>query len=183
SRQPVILPSVDHPAANAEIAAIFDVDLRISAEGELSRIGSTGRCNGLHRDLGVLLSTSGSTGSAKLVRLSLGNVQSNARSIATYLNLVPDDVGAVTLPLHYSYGLSVLNSHLTAGAGLCVSRLPITDPGILDLFETARCTNLSGVPYSYEIFERIGLRTRRLPHLRFMTAAGGRLPANLVRSY
>ena len=70
----------------------------------------------VHHDLAILLSTSGSTGSPKFVRLPLSALLSNARAIASVLEIAPDDVAAAHLPLHYSFGLSVLTSHLVMGA-------------------------------------------------------------------
>ena len=62
---------------------------------------------GLHPALALLLTTSGSTGSPKLVRLSRENLLANARSIARYLALGPGERSIQSLPMHYSYGLSV----------------------------------------------------------------------------
>ncbi len=59
----------------------------------------------------------------------------------------------------------------------------ILDPGFIHDLRDNRCTNIPGVPYSFELFEKIGFRDQRLPHLRLMTVAGGRLPADLVRLY
>jgi len=70
----------------------------------------------LHRDLALLLSTSGSTGSPKFVRLRRGNVEANAESIRQALAISDQDVPVAHLPVHYSYGLSVVNSHLLAGS-------------------------------------------------------------------
>lgn len=162
------------------LAARYGAGWLVTAAGRLLRR------NGhvaLHPDLALLLSTSGSTGSPRLVRLSTGNVESNARAIAQALALGPTDRGAVTLPLHYSYGLSILNSHLAVGASLYLCSRPITDPRFLDGLAAAACTNLSGVPLSYALFERIGLRTRAWPALRFMTVAGGPLEPDLIRTY
>ncbi|WP_457582779.1 AMP-binding protein [Ensifer canadensis] len=137
----------------------------------------------LHPDLSLLLSTSGSTGCGKAVRLSAGNISANASSIAAYLDLGADDRACLILPLHYSYGLSVLNAHLTVGASLYIPNGSILDPGFLDALAASGCTNLSGVPYSYELLEKVGFRDRALPHLRFMTVAGGRMAPERVRAY
>lgn len=136
----------------------------------------------MHADLAVLLSTSGSTGSPKLVRLSATNIDSNARSIADYLGLGPDDRAITSLPLHYSYGLSVLNSHLAVGATILLTEESVTSDAFWALFEREGATHLAGVPHSYELLERIGFRQRTLPSLRLLTQAGGRLPADLGRT-
>ncbi|MDK1384938.1 AMP-binding protein [Sinorhizobium sp. 8-89] len=137
----------------------------------------------LHPDLAVLLSTSGSTGHGKCVRLSAANVQSNARSIADYLGLTASDRACLILPFHYSYGLSVLNAHLSVGASLYVPGGSILDDGFLDGLAESGSTNLSGVPYSYELLEKVGVREREFPDLRFMTVAGGRLASEKIRLY
>jgi long-subunit acyl-CoA synthetase (AMP-forming) len=79
-------------------------------------------------ELGVLLSTSGSTGSGKLVRLSRSNLQANAHSIRTYLGITAAERAVTSLPLSYSYGLSVLNSHLLAGACVVLTEASVSDP-------------------------------------------------------
>jgi acyl-CoA synthetase (AMP-forming)/AMP-acid ligase II len=137
----------------------------------------------LHPDLALLLSTSGSTGVSKSARLSAGAVEANARSIATYLDLSQDDRGLLLLPLHYSYGLSVLNSHLAVGASLFVPRHSVLEEGFAKDLAEHGVTNIAGVPFSFDLFERIELRERALPALRFMTVAGGRLAPDLVTRY
>lgn len=147
----------------------------------LERHGSGG--TPLHPDLALMLLTSGSTGEGKAVRLSSAALSANAAAIAGYLELTSADRAALVLPLCYSYGLSVLHSHLAAGASLLIDPGSILDPGFPRRLQAAGCTNLSGVPYSFELLEGIGLRGFDLPALRFMTVAGGRLDPALVRTY
>lgn len=137
----------------------------------------------LHPDLALLLSTSGSTGVSKSVRLSADAIEANARSIAGYLELTQDDRGLLMLPLHYSYGLSVLNSHLAVGASLFVPRHSVLEDGFAEDLAAHGVTNIAGVPFSFDLFERIGLRDRALSSVRFMTVAGGRLSVDLVSRY
>ena len=167
------------PAAS-DIAERFQPSLRF----ETDRWEATGcPTPDLHPDLALLLSTSGSMGSPKLVRLSAANLQANAESIAEFLGLRSDDRGLLSLPLHYSYGLSILHAHLAVGASLYVTAQPIISHGFLDNVAGAGCTNIAGVPHSYALFEEIGLRRHALPSLRFMTVAGGALPPERVRDY
>ena len=137
----------------------------------------------VHDDLAVLLATSGSTGKARYVRLSRQAIEANARSIAAYLGLTVEDRGALILPFHYSYGLSVLNSHLAAGGCVYVAARSAADAGFAAELREAGCTNISGVPYSYELMEKTGFLRESLPALRFMTAAGGRMPAPLAEAF
>ena len=86
----------------------------------------------LHPDLALILATSGSTGAGKAVRLAGSAVAANASAIGQYLELGPADRGALLLPIHYSYGLSVLNSHLAVGGSLFVTEGSILDAGFLE---------------------------------------------------
>ncbi|MFI8568790.1 AMP-binding protein [Rhodococcus sp. NPDC078407] len=137
----------------------------------------------LHPDLALLLSTSGSTGSPKLVRLSHTNVQANAESIAEYLDIRATDRAITTLPLHYCYGLSVVNSHLLRGAALILTDCSVTDPDFWNLVRTQRGTTFAGVPYTFELLDRMGFEQLDLPYLRYITQAGGKMPPDRVRKY
>lgn len=132
-------------------------------------------------ELGILLSTSGSTGSPKLVRLSLENLNSNAESIVEYLHLTPQERAVTLLPMNYTYGLSVINSHLAAGAVLLQTTDTIMQREFWTFFKEEKGTSLVGVPYTYEMYKRLMLPRMNLPHLRYMTQAGGKLPAEEVR--
>jgi acyl-CoA synthetase (AMP-forming)/AMP-acid ligase II len=144
--------------------------------------GAHGIRPALHPDLAVLLSTSGTTGSPKLVRLSAAAVLANARSIVSYLELDEDERALASLPFGYSYGLSVLNSHLLAGGCVVLPSAGVLRPEFWTAFERHACTSLAGVPYSYALMERVGWRTHKLPRLRTMTQAGGPMDPDLVRS-
>lgn len=137
----------------------------------------------LHPDLAVLLSTSGSTGSPKLVRLSRDNVRSNTESIATYLRLTAHDRAATTLPLHYCYGLSVLNSHLLVGASLLLTGGSVVEQQFWEDFNRAGATSFAGVPHTFDLLDASGFAQRDLPSLRTVTQAGGRLDPATVRRY
>lgn len=135
----------------------------------------------LHPELALLLSTSGSTGAPKLVRLAARNLEANARSIAQYLALNCEELPITSLPLHYSYGLSVLNSHLQVGAGLVLTALSVAERGFWDLMRERAVTSFAGVPTQYAMLERLRIERMDLPHLRTFTQAGGRLEVELAR--
>lgn len=137
----------------------------------------------LHADLALLMSTSGSTGDPKLVRLSHANLASNAQAIAEYLRLTPHDCGITSLPLHYCYGLSVLHSHLLVGAPVVMSGASVVDPCFRDAMDRHGVTNVAGVPHSFDLLERAGPELIRVPSLRLLTQAGGKLPPGAVRRW
>jgi acyl-CoA synthetase (AMP-forming)/AMP-acid ligase II len=134
-----------------------------------------------HPDLAILLSTSGSTGSPKLVRLSHANLASNAAAIIEYLKIGPDERAITSLPLAYSYGLSVLNSHLEAGASLVLTNDSIAEPSFWRSFDEHRATSFAGVPHSFDLLERSGFLLHPHPSLRYFTQAGGKMSADQVK--
>lgn len=136
-----------------------------------------------HPELAVLLATSGSTGSPKLVRLSRSAVLANARSIAEALRLDADEVAPTSLPLHYSYGLSVLNSHLVTGATVLVERSGVLGRPFWRAVEEHKATSLAGVPYHYEMLRRLRFDPAKYPSLRTLTQAGGKLRTERVSEF
>lgn len=173
----------DDAAGLAGFRARFDPDLCLGPDGARDGPPVPAPERPVHPDLALLLMTSGSTGQARAVRLSSTAVAANAAAIADYLGLTPQDRGALILPLCYSYGLSVLNSHLAAGASLLLDAGPVLDPDFIARLRATRCTGLAGVPYSFELLEGIDFRAAALPDLRCLTVAGGRMAPDLVRTY
>ncbi len=178
-----LLPPGDGAAA-AAFAADFRPSLIVShAGGWRFQAAEAGLEPELHPALRVMLATSGSEGRPRWVRLSGANLNANAHSISTYLGLTAEDRAAQALPFHYSYGLSVLNAQLAAGGSLAFCGESIIEAGFLATAERLGCTLFSGVPYSYELLERLQFREKLWPALRLMTVAGGRLQPDLVTRY
>ncbi|WP_346231536.1 AMP-binding protein [Parafrigoribacterium mesophilum] len=163
----------------------FDPDVVAlgEADGWGLDVRRPGTRHALHPDLAMLGSTSGSTGSPKLVRLSAENLHSNASAIADYLGLTPADRAATTLPLHYCYGLSVLNSHLLAEASVLLTDRSVTEQQFWDDFVAFEATSFAGVPHTFDLLDATGFAERSLPTLRYITQAGGRLGADRIREY
>lgn len=184
---PVLLVPDGHPGALRSVTETYDPDvvLRPLPDGSGCTVEERRAVSAhvLHPDLALLLSTSGSTGSPKLVRLSHENLQANAESIARYLAIREGDRTATTLPMHYCYGLSVVHSHLASGAALILTELSVADEEFWDLFRSARGTGLAGVPYTFDLLDRVGFPDMELPHLRYLTQAGGRLAPERVARY
>lgn len=133
--------------------------------------------------LRLLLSTSGSTGSAKFVKLSGVNLDANARAIAQYLALDGQSRAITTLKPNYSYGLSIIHSHLAVGGSLALTELSVTDPGFWPAFAATGADSLAGVPYTYEMLDRQGIQLSAIAGLRYATQAGGKLAPHLVRKF
>jgi len=129
----------------------------------------------LHDDLAMLLTTSGSTGSPKLVRLSYTNLTSNAIAIANYLKIKSSDRPITTLPMNYSYGLSVINSHLLSGSTIVLTKSSVVEKNFWDVFRMQEVTTLNGVPQTFEMLKKMRFFRMTIPSLKTITQAGGRL--------
>jgi hypothetical protein len=168
-----------HPLTTAyDPDVVFRADAGWAPEERRAAAGAE-----LHPDLALLLSTSGSTGSPKLVRLSRENLQANASAIVRSLGITASDRAVTTLPMQYCYGLSVVTSHLTAGAGLVLTDRSVVDERFWDLVRATGATTLAGVPHTFELLDRVGFPGMALPSLRTLTQAGGRLHPDTVRRY
>ena len=142
------------------------------------RVGSKSHI--VHKDLALLLMTSGSTGSPKLVRLSKGNLVSNAASISKYLDINEKDRAITSLPFCYSFGLSVINSHLYSGASIVLTNRSVMESDFWKLINKYSVTSFSGVPYTYEILLRLGIDKLNIPSIKKMTQAGGKLDSKKI---
>jgi acyl-coenzyme A synthetase/AMP-(fatty) acid ligase len=137
----------------------------------------------LNEELALLLTTSGSTGSPKLVRQSCKNISANAKSIAQYLELDSTERPITTLPMNYVYGLSIINSHLLVGAAIIMTTHGYMEREFWQAFYEQKATSIAGVPYNYEILKKLRFFRMNLPSLRYMTQAGGKLPPELHKEY
>lgn len=137
----------------------------------------------IHPDVLLCLTTSGTTGSPKLVKLTEENLRSNAQSIAEYLKITEKDRAITSLPMYYSFGMSVINSHLIKGATLLLTDKAVIQREFLNFLKDCNATSVAGVPYTYEMLRRLRFLKMDLPELKTMVQAGGKLNANIVKEY
>lgn len=137
----------------------------------------------LYEELALLLTTSGSTGSPKFVRQSYMNVLDNAQSIVNYLELDESERPITTLPMNYTYGLSIINSHLLVGAAILVTEKTLMQKEFWNFFKEAEATSFGGVPYTYEMLDRLRFYRMELPSLHTMTQAGGKILPELHEKF
>ena len=142
-----------------------------------------GVTHSLYSELALLLTTSGSTGSPKFVRQSYQNIEANAESIAQYLKLDEPEHPITTLPMNYTYGLSIINSHLLVGATILMTDFSLMEKGFWEFFKKESATSFGGVPYTYEILKKLRFFRMDLPSLRTMTQAGGKLSPELHKEF
>ena len=137
----------------------------------------------LYQSLALLLTTSGSTGSPKLVRQSYANIKSNTESIVSYLGLDDTERPITTLPMSYTYGLSIINSHLFVGASIILTQKALMQKDFWNHFQEYKATSFGGVPFSYEMLYKLRFFNMKLPSLRTMTQAGGKLSPELHKRF
>lgn len=137
----------------------------------------------MNNNLALLMTTSGSTGSPKFVRLSYRNIYSNTEAIIKYLRIDSSERAITNLPLFYVYGLSIINTHLRAGASIVVTKSTMFDRNFWKIFRDKSVTNFGGVPYTYEMLKKLRFLRMDLPELRYMTQAGGKLAPELHRQF
>ncbi|MBQ9234303.1 MAG: AMP-binding protein [Lachnospiraceae bacterium] len=137
----------------------------------------------LYDELALLLTTSGSTGSPKLVRQSYKNIDANANSIAEYLCIDSKERPITSLPMNYTYGLSIINSHALKGATILVTDKSLMQKEFWSFLKEEEATSIAGVPYNYEILEKLRFFRMTLPSLKTMTQAGGKLSPELHKKF
>ena len=134
----------------------------------------------LNDNLSLLLPTSGSTGSPKLVRHSYRNIEANAENVMNLFGLTPEEKAMAILPMHYTMGLSVIASHLKAGATLLLSGRSLLDRGFWSMLKEA--TSFTGVPYSYELLMKMRFIRMDLPNLKTISQGGGKLTSEMFHA-
>ena len=133
-------------------------------------------------DLAAIVYTSGSTGKPKGVMLSHLNLISNTRSIVEYLNLTKDDRIMAVLPFSYVYGTTLLLTHLYCGGTVLIDNGFSYPNKVLENMQTLKATGFAGVPSTYMILlSKSILADIKFPYLRYVTQAGGSLPAELQK--
>jgi acyl-CoA synthetase (AMP-forming)/AMP-acid ligase II len=129
----------------------------------------------------AIIYTSGTTGRPKGVALTHGNFSANTAAILAYLQLRRSDRVLNLLPFFYSYGASVLHTHLAAGGMLVLENHLVYPQRILDRMAEAQVTGFPGVPSTFALLLQSGdLRKFDLGSLRYMTQAGGAMPAQSI---
>lgn len=135
----------------------------------------------INKDLSLLLPTSGSTGSAKFVKISKKNIIANTKSIIDYLKIKKSDKTITTMPMNYSFGLSIINTYFNAGSKIILCQHSLVSREFWKIFNVSNITSLSGVPYIFELLYKFNFFKKSYPSLKTITQAGGRLKTELKK--
>lgn len=179
---PVLLLNIESETQNLQLINHYQPNIVINTRNNEAIVKVINEQEVLfHDELCLLLATSGSTGSPKLVKLSKNNIESNTLAICSYLKLSNEDRCITSLKFNYSYGLSLINTHLYVGASIVLTEKSITESKFWQLFESSKVTSFSGVPYSFELIEKQKIKLYEFKALRYVTQAGGKLTPNLIK--
>lgn len=137
----------------------------------------------MHPQLSMLMTTSGTMGSPKLVRHKYGNIESNAKNVANIFGWTIDDRGIIDLPMQYTMGLNVITSHLYAGATVLLVESNLLSPNYWKFIKDQKGTNFTGVPYSYEILNKLRFQRMDLPYLHTLAEGGGKMSNALFETF
>ncbi|MCR5303526.1 MAG: AMP-binding protein [Lachnospiraceae bacterium] len=137
----------------------------------------------VHPDLGLMITTSGSTGSVKFVRQSFDNVRFNANANAEFMKLTTSERTITALPMQYSFGITIINATLSAGGQIYVTDKSLMEEEFWDFFEDQHITSFHGVPNAYDTLKHFGIFEEDFPDLKLMSEAGGRLSNELHEYY
>ncbi len=180
---PTLLLNPENASQNEALNDKYRPNLFINTCGKISIQHINAIPYSLHQELALLLSTSGSTGTPKLVKLSHNNIASNTQSIISYLSISQSDRAITSLKFNYSYGLSIINTHLCAGASIVLTQENSLSTAFWAQVRQYQVTSFSGVPHHFETFKAENFSFKPYPSLRYLTQAGGKLHPDLVKEF
>ena len=137
----------------------------------------------INTDNKLMLTTSGSLGSSKFVRLSLNNLKFNSKQIIEYLKIEKKDKIITTMPMSYSYMLSIINTHLESGASIYINHSSIFQREFWNYFDKNKINSFSGVPYHFHILEKNNFKFLNSNYLKYITCAGGKLDERIIKKF
>ena len=175
---------VPAPGSAPGLAGLTDLGYRpvagIAAGTTIFQRGGSQPAGEIYIDTALLLATSGSTGSPKAVRLSYSGLAANTAAVIRALGITAAECAPTTLPVTHAYGLSVLNSHLLAGAGIVFGDRSPLSLAAWDHMIRSGATSFAAVPTTYAAFGPAHVSLLDRSKIRTMTQAGARLGDDLV---
>lgn len=156
---------------------------KVNAFGEYNLYYLNGKKIVSDKSPSILLTTSGSTGNPKLVKVTKKNLVSNTKSICNYLAIDNKSKHITTLPISYTYGLSCINTHLHSGGKIIINNESVISRQFWDLVKRTSPNTMAGVPYTYEMLFKLGLKRLNLDSIKTFTQAGGKLSDTLIKEY
>lgn len=158
----------------AQLLSEFDYPIKYERFG-YCLIETDNKVYQINDKLQFLMTTSGSTGSPKLVRYKKGNLEANAKNVAKAFGWTSEERPVCDLGMQYTMGLNVINTHLYVGATVLLTTYNLMSADFWDYIKNEKATNVTGVPFSYDIFHRLHFEKMDLPYLKTLSQGGGKL--------
>ena len=133
----------------------------------------------VHKDLCLLMSTSGTTGSPKFVKISYDNLHHNTNSICRFLKVKNTDTTITTLQPNYTYGLSIINTHINKGARIILNNDSLIQKNFWEKCNKFKVNSFGGVSFMYEMLQKLRFEKISTTNLKYITHAGGKLNKTL----
>jgi len=171
---------VPAPGGGAGLADLGYLPAAELAGTTVFRRKSSGPAGEIYTDTALLLTTSGSTGSPKTVRLSCSGLAANTAAVIGALGITAAERAPTTLPITHVYGLSVLNTHLLAGAGVLLGDRAPLSLAAWDHLIRCGATSFAAVPVTYAAFGPAHASLLGRSQIRTMTQSGARLDDDLT---
>ncbi len=127
----------------------------------------------INKNLAILLPTSGSTGSKKLVKISYENLYENTKDICNFLKINKNHTTITTMPFSYTYGMSIINTHVYKSARIFVYSGSLIDKFFYKYLLKYKISSFGGVPFMYEILKKLRMHNLKKTYLKYLTHAGG----------
>jgi long-chain acyl-CoA synthetase len=134
----------------------------------------------INDNLALLLPTSGTTGSQKLVKISYENLYENTKDICNFLKIKKNHTTITTMPFSYTYGMSIINTHVYKSSKIFVYNGSVIDKNFQNLLNKLKINSFGGVPFTYEILRKIRFNKFKFKHLKYLTHAGGAMSLNTL---
>ena len=138
---------------------------------------------GIGKDLAAILYTSGSTGKPKGVMLSHEQVIAGSSIVSDYLGITSSERIVGVLPLSFDAGLNQLMTAVQQG-GTFVPMTFTFAREIVKTLEREQITGMAGVPTLWSLMTQPNSTLEKipLPHLRYITNTGGRMPQTVLNA-
>lgn len=136
----------------------------------------------INKKIAQLISTSGTTGSEKFVKQSFKALDDNIKKISNFLKISNEDNTITTMDPHYTYALSIINTHIYKGATVILNNSSFFEKKFWEKFEKYKINTFGGVPFHYEMLKKLKFHEKKINHLKYITQAGGKIN-DLVLDY
>jgi acyl-coenzyme A synthetase/AMP-(fatty) acid ligase len=87
------------------------------------------------------------------------------------------------MPAGYSYGLSILNSHLKSGAKIILNNNSVIEKIFWNKINKFKVSSFGGVPELYEFLKRIDFKKYVSKNLKYLSQAGGKMDERTLRYF